>query len=187
MRMSARTYSDALTVPTIGGRRFKLTDERRNAVCAAIAEGHTFAYAAVEAGLSESSLHSYRKQGRLALERYHAGEEIEEKDAFLADFVMMIETAEHDAEKKFLGIISSAAQEQWQAAAWILERRFQRHWSRSAKVSHEVEGILRVVPDFGGIPERAQILEAGGQLDTTIKDADYEVVTSDDDEETNAA
>jgi hypothetical protein len=177
-----------LTVPAIGGRRFKLTDERRNSVCAAIAEGHTFAYAAVEAGLSESSLHSYRKLGRLALDRFHEGEEIDERDAFLADFVMMIAEAEHDAEKKFLGIISSAAETQWQAAAWILERRFQRHWSRGHRVEHEVAGILRVVPDFGGVPERAQILQAGERAETEeVPTADYEVVTNDEDEESNAA
>jgi len=176
-----------LTVPAIGGRRFKLTDERRNSVCAAIAEGHTFAYAAVEAGLSESSLHSYRKEGRLALDLFHEGEEIEERDAYLADFVMMIETAEHDAEKKFLGIISSAAETQWQAAAWILERRFQRHWSRGHRIEHEVAGVLRVVPDFGGMPERAQILHGGKTDEVEVPEADYEVVTSDEDEESNAA
>lgn len=183
-----------MTVPAVGGTRFKLTPERITVVCESLALGHTLAYAASCAGFSERTLRRYRADGQDALQRFEDGEEITETDALLADFMLMLEAANKEAEARFLGIIIDAAEKQWQAAAWILERRFRKDWSRAAQVDHTgtVDIRKRVTMDFG-VPENAQIMEAAKRLrekeraeEEAVEGEDYEIL-GDEDEEDHAA
>lgn len=141
------------------GRRFKLTPDRVQKVCESIAEGHTYAYAAVSAGLSERTLHRYRADADEALMRFENGEELTEREAFLAQFSLMVEEAEHDAEAVLLGRIKAASKDYWQAAAWIMERRWPERWSRSAKIRKEEERVIRVQMDLGA-PTKARVIDA---------------------------
>ena len=139
------------------GRRFKLTPERAERICKAVADAHTYAYAAAAAGIGERTLYRYMSEGDEALMRFENGEELTEPDALLAQFAMMLSEAQQVAEERLLGRIEKASETQWQAAAWILERRWPRDWSRSAKVRTEEERIIHVEMNLNP-PEKALAL-----------------------------
>jgi hypothetical protein len=143
-------------------RRFKLTSERIETVCEAVAGAHTYAYAAAAAGISERSLYRYMTDADEALLRFEGDKELSEREALLCQFAMLLAEAQHFAEDKFLGRIKKASEDQWQAAAWIMERRWPENWSRSAKIKKEEERVIKIQMDLGA-PTRARIIDAASR------------------------
>jgi hypothetical protein len=73
--------------------------------------GLTYTLLASYCGIARSSLFDWLKRGRLG-------------EADCVEFAKAIDEGEGDGAAEMLGIIAAAARErQWQAAAWILERR----------------------------------------------------------------
>ena len=171
-----------MSVPLIVDRRFKLTPERAEKICGAITEGHTQAYAAGFAGISERSLYNYLNMADECLLKFEEGGELTEPEAFLAQFGMALQIAQGEAEKKYLDMIKGAAATHWQAAAWILERRWPKHWSRSAKIEHSGERVLKVKLAMER-PQSAEILDnAPKAKESEIVDADYELLGDENEE-----
>lgn len=170
-----------MSVPTIVDRRFKLTPERAEKICEAISDGYTQAYAAGFSGISERSLYNYFNMADECLLKFEEGGELTEPEAFLAQFGMALQLAQGQAEKKYLDLIKSAAVTHWQAAAWILERRWPKHWSRSAKIEHTGERVLRVKLAMEK-PPGAQILDSAPEATGEVVDADYELLSDEDEE-----
>lgn len=67
-------------------------------------------------------------------------------------FLQAVKTAESEAEQRLLARIEQAAEQQWQAAAWILERRWPDRWG--ARQRHEVASpgqdvvVVRITPNL---------------------------------------
>lgn len=108
------------------GRPSKCKSELIAKVSSAVTQGCTIEAACAASGISTSTFRDWRAQGRQGVAPYSA-------------FLAAIKKAEAAAEQRLLGIINEAAPKTWQAAAWILERRFPKRWARTAAVGHKAE------------------------------------------------
>jgi hypothetical protein len=91
-------------------RPTKFNEERSQKIIEALRGGNTRKASAEYAGINQDTLADWAK-------RY-------------SDFSDSIKKAEADAEVRNVAIISKAASETWQAAAWWLERRRHEDWKK---------------------------------------------------------
>jgi transposase len=110
--------------PSKPGRPTKATPERLEKLIEGVRSGLTFEIASKRAGISYTTFKEWRKDPRLS--------------AFAAE----IKNAEADAEHELLQTIKAASHEknQWQAAAWILERRYPERYGRIDRLKAELTG-----------------------------------------------
>ena len=157
-------------------RRTKLTPEVQRRICDNIRLGMTYERAAVCAGVCEKTFYVWKAKGEQARSGKHV------------QFLQALQAAETEGEQRHLATIKAAALggreftetatdydargkvvkakttvkhvlPQWQAAAWILERRHPQRWAKLEK--REVSGkdggelVLKVVYDEqpDGTPE----------------------------------
>lgn len=84
-----------------------------------------------------------------------------------ADFAAAVQEAVSEAEVALLATIRAASHQQWQAAAWILERRFPESWSKRSEVqaSGPVEiTVRRVAPiDYTSLNDKQLERIANGE------------------------
>lgn len=107
-------------------RPTKLTDAVRDGIVEAVELGATWEAAAQSAGIGVSTLREWRRRGE-------AGE-----DPFSA-FVAELQKAEAAGIGRCLRVIRQAAEGgQWQAAAWLLERRYPADYGRRVESRVEV-------------------------------------------------
>lgn len=105
------------------GRPSKFTPERRAAIIDAIAHRIPYSLAAEANGISEETLYAWLRTGK-----EHQDEGIE------SDFTIFSEglkKAEMDRIRAHNDMIA-AKPERWQADAWILERRWSKHYGTQA-------------------------------------------------------
>jgi transposase-like protein len=137
-------------------RTTKRTDARQRAICQAIEQGATYEMAAASAGIHRDTLHAWRS-----------------RDPAFSD---ALKAAEARGVLACLSRIQQAANDgQWQAAAWILERRYPADYGRRDRVQMEHSGSVdvRVLADLRGailaaVPDaatRQRIVEALAALD----------------------
>ena len=107
------------------GRPSKLTPEVQKRITDAIRVGATYELAAQYGGVDYATFNNWMKAGEAAQTgRYF-------------EFFQAVKSSEGDAAIKWLAVIDKASIEQWQAAAWKLERRYPREYGRQV---HEVTG-----------------------------------------------
>lgn len=138
-------------------RPTKLTPARQKAIMRAIEQGATYEHAAAAAGIHYDTLNEWRKAN--------------------PEFAEALKAAEARGVLACLRRIEEAAKSgQWQAAAWILERRYPEEYGRRDRVNVHHEGevqlqatieartaVLRALVDF---PEaRLAVAAALEQLD----------------------
>lgn len=136
-------------------RGSKLTPARIEKVAESLMLGMTLKLAAARAGVSESTLHAWRARGRALaqLEEESAFEPVDTEPALELVLYRRIEEADAIAAANALAQIAKAAKEgTWQAAAWLLERRFgyiarteialQDRTQEIAEETKELDGIL---------------------------------------------
>jgi transposase len=132
------------------GRPTKLTPELQAKICSAIQAGNFIEIAAAYAGIRKATLHNWLRRGaRQTQGIYHAFSEAAEK-------------ALADSEARDVALIAKAAADgQWQAAAWRLERKFPDRWGRRERhqVDANIQGTVKVTPD-DAIQELAGLLAA---------------------------
>jgi hypothetical protein len=79
------------------------------------------------------------------------------EDDRYAEFAMRVDSALAEAEGRDVQTILLASRQQWQAAAWRLERRFPERWSRNDRV--RVDGNVDVgVSDDGLLGKLARLI-----------------------------
>jgi transposase len=134
------------------GRPSKLTPERISRLIEALRAGHTREGAATLAGISKSTFNGWLASAK------EPGADQE----FLL-FLDAVKSAEVEAEDALLAIIRAAAPKQWQAAAWILERRSPDRWGRRVKAE------IAAPPPAQAAPSEVErhIEEAQATADTT--------------------
>lgn len=106
------------------GRTTKLTPEVLKTICDGIEEGLPQKYAAARAGVGESTFYHWLKLGR------------EAKSGKYREFLESIKLAEAECIRVNTMFIQVAAKDSWQAAAWLLERRFPKDYARTEKLEH---------------------------------------------------
>jgi hypothetical protein len=88
--------------------------------------GNYIETASAYAGITKSTLYEWMKRGA------------REKRGKYKEFSNAVEKAMAEAEMWDVALIAQAAKENWQAAAWRLERKYPARWGR--KTQHEVTG-----------------------------------------------
>jgi transposase len=109
------------TRKTRTGRPTKLTPEVQERIVTALRAGNYRETASRHAGISYMTFRRWEMKGEA------------------------IKKAEADAEVRDLELISKAAEEQWQAAAWKLERKYPQRWGRRDATKLELSGEVKQV------------------------------------------
>lgn len=109
----------------MAGRKTKLTPERQATIVRLIRAGNYLETAACAAGIDRQTLRVWLKRGA----REAAG--------VYNDFVVAVDEAAAVAEARSVAIIAKAAETQWQAAAWFLERSRRDRWGRQPTIKAE--------------------------------------------------
>lgn len=120
-----------------GGRPTKLNDDLKDQICKVVRAGNYIETAAAYAGLSKQTLYDWMKRGRREAEARISGKPAVRREEKYVRFLDAIEKALADGEIRDVAIVAKAATENWQAAAWKLERRNPGRWGR---VRHEITG-----------------------------------------------
>lgn len=107
--------------------RCKLTPELQDKLCRLIRAGNFAETAAAACGINRDTLREWVKRGaREGAGRYH-------------DLAVAVDEASSIAESRAIALIAKAAESQWQAAAWFLERKHSDRWGRKAYVQAQVQ------------------------------------------------
>lgn len=169
-----------------GGRPTKLTPELQDEICKVIRSGNYIETAAAFAGINKTTLYDWMKRGAREKERIEKNPraKIRKTEEPFVEFSNAIEKALAHAEIRDVAIIGKAAEENWQAAAWRLERKFPERWGRKVMVK-EVDSLIKQLrlskmeAETEHIRERTKLLK-GAAKDTSLLDALVDVVNSDD-------
>jgi transposase len=138
------------------GRPSKFTPERAARIVEALQIGAYRETAAEYGGISTRCFYDWIDLGTKALEDGEDGERpplnaealAADPDAdpilppiqTFAQFVQAVKDAEAQTEVRSLSIIQTASTETWQAAAWLLERKFPNRYGRRMQAAVEVGG-----------------------------------------------
>ena len=120
----------------------KITPKRAKALIEKIENGVPVMYAVRAAGIHESTYYNYKQ----LYQKFMNKEEVPQgkKHKFLIEMFEKIKEAEAKFIEKNVLLIQVASVDNWQAAAWQLERRAPDHFGK--KERHEVSGALIVDP-----------------------------------------
>jgi transposase len=132
-------------------RPIKLKPEVQNKIIVAIKAGNYIETAAAYAGISKNTLYDWLKRGEREKQRVNKNSKakIRKLEADFVEFSDAIEKALAEAEIRDVTIIAKAAEEQWQAAAWRLERKFPDRWGRrKLDIEHSGEIGIKIVDDI---------------------------------------
>lgn len=119
-------------------RVLKLTPALSDKIIGYLRAGAYIETAAAAAGISKQTLYNWLRR---------AADE-DESDPRFAAFAAAVEESQALAEVRDIALIGKAAETQWQAAAWRLERKSPERWGRKDRVDlggavehkHEVNG-----------------------------------------------
>ena len=109
------------------GRPTKATPETLKIIIDAVSEGLTYETSAALAGITYQTLHDWKKKGG-------------QGDPVFVDFAEKLMVAEAEGEYTLLANIRRAGESQWQASAWILERRYPQRYGRVDRLKAELTG-----------------------------------------------
>lgn len=115
----------------MAGRRLKLNDEMIDKIAGIIASGNYVKTACDIVGISETTYYDWMQKGKAGKKPY-------------AKLSEAIKKAEAVAEAKRVQTILEASEEQWQAAAWYLERRYPDRWGKKERIDMEHAGSVSV-------------------------------------------
>jgi hypothetical protein len=99
----------------------------QEAICNSILLGSYVETAAIAAGITKETFYAWLKQGNKAKEHGHSTKFSRFSDA--------VNKAMADATIRDLDRIDRAADSQWQAAAWKLERKHPQQWGRRVETT----------------------------------------------------
>ena len=133
-------------------RPTKLTPDVHAAIVNAILAGNYAETAARYAGVTPATFYNWTARGR------------EAKQGIYFEFFDAIEKAKAQAEVRDVAIIERAANDTWQAAAWMLERKFPARWGRTDRaeltgknggpIQHEIGAADELLTRITDIVER---------------------------------
>lgn len=131
------------------GRKTRLTPELQQAVCDNITAGLNQEDAAELAGVPSSTFYYWMRRGaaeQSRLEKSAKAKPNRDEAPFL-EFLKAVKRAELEVKKACITGIRRAAEEHWQANAWLLERRYSKEFGQKILVRQQVEAELEDVLD----------------------------------------
>jgi hypothetical protein len=108
----------------------RLNPEVQNRIVQALRAGNYLATAAQYAGVSRAAVYVWLNKGEDAASKLEAGDDLTDNERVYYEFADAVARARSEAEVSNVALIKTAAQTQWQAAAWMLERSNPRQWGR---------------------------------------------------------
>lgn len=117
------------------GRPTSLTPEVRDAIVQAIRAGNYLDDSAAYAGVSIATVYNWLERGRQARLILDDVGDIAPSEAIFLEFLDAVESARSQAVVRNVALIQRAAETNWQAAAWYLERTNPRKWGRNETVT----------------------------------------------------
>ena len=134
-------------------RPTRLTKKIREDICRGIRNGLSYDRAAQLAGIHPRTFYLWKRKGR------------EGKAPIYVQFVQELKKAEVEGEAAALNEIIKAAKDgTWQAAAWLLERRFPQRWSRVQTVNISWQAEVIELLNSGQVTREDVIEELGTDL-----------------------
>lgn len=133
------------------GRPSKFTEKRRNDIIDAISHRIPYEMAAEANGITLSTLYEWFKIGR-----EHTAEGIESDYTIFSE---ALKRAEMQKVREHTDMIA-AKPERWQADAWLLERRWHKHFSANAQLNELNQKLDTLIE---GDPRHEKINQEGSQ------------------------
>lgn len=113
------------------GRPSKLTEELQKEICTYIEQGNTYDRACRLAGISDSIFYDWKAKGE------------KDKSGKYSEFSEAVKKAGDVFKAWNIAIIMKAAQDStWQAAAWLLERKYPEEFGRRDRVAISMDSQL---------------------------------------------
>lgn len=86
-------------------------------------------------GIHRDSVYEWLKRGNAEIERVSKSNRanIRKKEAIFVEFTDTVKKAQAQSEAMLVGLIGQAAQKNWTAAAWRLERKYPDKWGRTER------------------------------------------------------
>jgi hypothetical protein len=106
----------------------KLTPDLQERIVQFVRSGNYVETAAAAAGIHKDTLYDWLKQGAA------------EESGKFRDFSDALQKATAVSETNAVQLITDAAETQWQAAAWRLERKSHERWGRKERLEHTGQG-----------------------------------------------
>ena len=120
-------------------RPTKLTKKLQEEIVKVIKSGNYIETACAYVGIHKDSYYEWLKRGAREKERLRKNPRarIKKSEQPFVEFSDAVEKALAHAEVRDVAIIGKAAEENWQAAAWRLERKFPNKWGRKQTIEHQ--------------------------------------------------
>ncbi|QEL20445.1 hypothetical protein [Limnoglobus roseus] len=129
------------------GRPTKLTDALFRAFVDLLLRGSFRSTACGELGVAPATFRRWLRNGKAYPEGIYA------------DFRRAVAAAESRAEHQMVARIVAAAAEDWQAAAWLLERKYPHRYGELGELKREVRELEKKMRDLGLDPPKSDEAE----------------------------
>ena len=144
-----------------GGRPTMLNEETQHKIVTAIKEGNYIETASAYAGIDKSTLYDWLKRGEREKQRIKSDNsaKIKKDEAKFVQFSNAVQKALAESEMRDVSVIGKAAENQWQAAAWRLERKFPEKWGRKFEQKIEHSGNIDIAAQSAKVEKFLDDLE----------------------------
>ena len=119
----------------MAGRPTKLTKELIDEIAQYLRAGNYIETTAALVGIHRDSIYEWLKRGNAEIDRVSKSNRsrIRKKEEIFVEFTDTVKKAQAQSEAMLVGLIGQAAQKNWTAAAWRLERKYPDKWGRTER------------------------------------------------------
>lgn len=103
---------------------------------------------AAEAGITDDTIRHWEQRGFEAWTKRLRDETLNDRERTFADFYEQLRRAEAKPKTHMLGLIHKAAEGDWHAAAWLLEKLFPKEFGKAIDIRAKVEGEVTAKHDL---------------------------------------
>lgn len=148
------------------GRPSKLTKELHDQIVQVIRAGNYIETACAYVGINKSTFYEWLKRGAREKQRVDQNPRarIRKEERKFVDLSNAVEKALAHAEIRDVAMIAKAGEENWQASAWRLERKFPKRWGRKDNLQANIEHTGK----DGGAIETSQKLDLSNLTDEEL-------------------
>tara|TARA_R100000231_G_scaffold129411_1_gene100763 strand:- start:589 stop:1023 length:435 start_codon:yes stop_codon:yes gene_type:complete len=119
----------------MAGRPTKLTTELTEEIAKYLRAGNYIETTAALVGINRDSIYEWLKRGAAEQERLmkNPRARIRKREQIFVEFSDTVKKAQAQSEAMLVGLVGKAAEKNWTAAAWRLERKFPDKWGRTER------------------------------------------------------